>query len=317
MMKPGFAAILGFLLFFPSLGQAQNCCAPAIPQQGVLGEIVALPHTLEIGLHYELLRSRKMYEGSKIISDPANTKTQWKLATLTAAYGIFRRLGVSAIIPYAWKKKTKDFASMGLRLVNTTDGLGDITLLVRFSPLTRSFVDFRELSFGLGAKLPTGSVDERNFGFLLPEELQPGTGSWDFDGSFSYYQGLEHVDFIVSGTYLLTTSHNGYEFGNQFSYILASNFHIKDYLDFSAALFGLSRGKDHERGEDVHSTGRNQLWFTPGLKVHILHNALGLQTFYEHPLYQHFSGVQLGSDYNIRLTMVYMLQLKKSAEDDE
>ncbi len=311
-MKTVITAIFGFLLFLPASGRAQNCCAPAVPQQGVLGEMVALPHMLEIGLHYELLRSGKMYEGSKIISDPANTKAYWKRATLTAAYGIFRQLSVSAIIPYAWKKK--ELTAVGSE--NTTRGIGDITLMLRFSPLTRSFVDFRELSLGLGVKLPTGSVDERNFGFLLPEELQPGTGSWDYNGSLSYYQGFELVDFIISGTYLLTTSHNGYEFGNQFSYILASNFHLGDRLDFSAALFGMLRGKDQERGEDVHSTGRHQLWFMPGLKVQIIPDVLGLQAYYEHPLYQHFNGIQLGSDYNIRMTAVYMLPLKRSAEDD-
>jgi hypothetical protein len=188
--------------------------------------------------------------------------------------------------------------------------------MMRFSPVARSFVDFRELSLGLGVKLPTGSVDERNLGVLLPEELQPGTGSWDYSGSISYYQGFELVDFIVSGTYLVTTSHSGYEFGNQFSYLLASSFHIRDRIDFSVALSGIVRGKDRERGEDVHSTGRHQLLFTPGFKVQVIPQALGLQAYYEHPIYQHFDGVQLGSDFNIRVTAVYMLPLKGSAEEE-
>jgi hypothetical protein len=253
-----------------------------------------------------------LYDGSESIDDPANIKADWSRATLTAAYGIFRQFSAGAIIPYTWKKK--ELAAVGSK--NTTRGIGDITLLLRFSPVARSFVDFRELSLGLGVKLPTGAVDRRNFGFLLPEELQPGTGSWDYSGSVSYYQGFEPVDFIVSGTYLLTTPHNGYEFGNQFSYLLASNFHLRERIDISVALSGTVRERDCEDGVEVHSTGRHQLLFTPGFKFQVIPEALGLQAYYELPVYQHFNGVQLGSDYNIRLTAVYMLPLKRSAEDD-
>jgi hypothetical protein len=74
-MKSGITTIFGILLFLPAVGWAQNCCAPAVPQQGMLGETATLPHTLELGFHYELLRSRKLYDGSENIADPANTKS--------------------------------------------------------------------------------------------------------------------------------------------------------------------------------------------------------------------------------------------------
>ena len=295
--------------------RAQNCCAPAVPPQGMLGETVALPHVLEIGLHYELLKSADFYEGSKKISYPTDTKFLSNRATLTAAYGIFHRLSATAIIPYNWKKKTIDYDPTELHVENSTNGVGDVTFLLRYSPLARSFVNFRELSVGLGLKLPTGSVDQRNSGFLLPEELQPGTGSWDYTGSVSYYQGFEPVDFIVSGTYLITTAHEEYEFGNQFSYLLASVFHVRERLDLSAALSGIVRGKDREAGQEVSSTGRHQLWLVPGIKAQVIPEMLGLQAFFELPIYQHFNGLQLAGDYNIRVSIVYLLPLAKSAED--
>jgi hypothetical protein len=308
-MKRG--VIMVILCLFPATGRAQNCCAPSVPQQGVLGEMVALPHTLEIGLHYELLRSAVMYYGSEVIADPANTTAQWQRVTVTAGYGISRRYGVSVIIPYVWKKKTREFVSMGMRLDNAADGVGDITFLARFSPITRSFVSFRELSVGLGVKTPTGPIDRRNFGLRLPQELQPGTGSWDFIGSFSFYQGFEPVDFILSGTYTLTSEHDDYKFGNQFSYILASNFHVREYLDLSVSLMGISRGRDRLEGEDLESTGRNQIWIVPGAKFQILPNRLSAQAYFEHPIFQHFNGAQLGSDYNIRISAIYTQPLEK------
>jgi hypothetical protein len=178
-------------------------------------------------------------------------------------------------------------------------------------------VNFRELSLGLGVKLPTGATDRQMFGKDMLAELQPGTGSWDYMMSMSYYQGFEPVDFVVSATYLLTGEYDGYdfgayEFGDQFSYLLTSNFHVHPRVDLSAALSGTVRAKDRLNGVTEESTGRHQLWFMPGVQVQILPGTLRLQAFYEAPLYQHFNGPQLGSDFNARVTVAYLLPLSSS-----
>ncbi|HUU45019.1 MAG TPA: transporter [Acidobacteriota bacterium] len=320
-MKSATVAVVVALLCFPIVGQAQNCCAPAVSPQGVLGETVALPHTLDIGVHYEYLRSRDMYEGSDRIANPRNTEADWKRAILTVAYGLFPQLSVSAVIPYAWKKKRLDLVGDNSRIELASDGIGDVSILLRFSPLTRSFVNFRELSLGLGVKAPTGSADWCSW---LPEELQPGTGSWDFIGSVSYYQGFEPVDFVLSSTYVLTTAHHdqctaydeSYEFGDQLSYLLTANCHPAARFDLSLAISGIVRGRDILDDEKVPGTGRHQLWFVPGLQFVAVPETLRLQVFFEQPIYQHFNGEQLGSDFNVRLTVVYTLPLKKSTEDD-
>ncbi|PKK84181.1 MAG: hypothetical protein CVT49_05130 [candidate division Zixibacteria bacterium HGW-Zixibacteria-1] len=308
-------AAVFIILAFAMTGYSQNCCAPAVPQQGVLGETVALPHTLEIGLHYEYLRSAGLYEGSDQIDDPNLTKAIWKRAILTLSYGIMPKLGVSAIIPYLWKEKDRYLPALETRYINETEGIGDITFFARYSPLARSFVNFRELSVGFGVKIPTGATDRQNYNFLLPEELQPGTGSWDYNLSLSYYQGFEPVDFYLSGTYLITTEYQDYKFGNQFSYLLSSNFHLLEWLDATASLSGSMRAKDQDNGEDNDQTGRHQLWLVPGVQAQVLPKSLRLQAYFEQPIYQHFEGTQLGSVYNLRLTAVYLLPFKKSEEN--
>lgn len=322
----GFVAAGVYVLVVSCAGLGQNCCAPSVPQQGVLGETAALPQTLEVGLHYQYLRSRGFYEGSEGVDNPDNRETDWHQAVLTLAYGIRNGLSVSGIVPYAWKHRTKRADDFSWKIDQRSDGIGDVTLLLRFSPITRSFVDFRELSFGLGVKLPTGSTSCRDeYGLLLIEELQPGTGSWDFQASISYYQGYELVDFIVSGTYILTSEHDqsvlgntvSYEFGDQFSYLLASNFHVAGGIDLSAAFSGIVRARDRDMGEEVFATGRHQLWFIPGIKAQVIPYTLGLQLYYEHPIYQHFNGSQLGSDYNVRFSAVLTVPLGGSSEGDE
>jgi len=320
-MKYTVWALAAGLVFAPAIVPAQNCCAPAVPQQGVLGETVALPHTLEIALHYELLRSRGMYDGSTRVDDPRNTKSDWNRVTLTAGYGITRRLSISAVVPYTWKKKTLTIGTAGSYVIDA-DGIGDISCILRYSILARSFASFRELSAGVGVKFPTGAVDPRDF--RLPEELWPGTGSWDFHFSLSYYQGFEPVDFIAGATYLVTTSYTEdefpyeqYEFGNQFAYLLTSTFHVHSRLDVSAAFSGSVRGRDRKDDKEVASTGRHQVWLVSGLRLQVVPNSLGIQLFYEQPVYQHFDGRQIGSDFNIRAAVTYTLPLKRSDEEGD
>ncbi|MCP4566616.1 MAG: transporter [FCB group bacterium] len=309
-----FIAIALLLICTAEYAMGQNCCAPAVPQQGIAGETTALPHVLEIGLHYEYLCAREKYCGSDKIDDPVNTEADWKRTTLTASYGFMPGFSGSLILPYLQKAKSKDNLGSPTPFEWTSSGLGDMVCIVRYSPLKRSFVNFREISIGLGVKIPTGSTDE---GMLLPQELQPGTGSWDYHWSLSYYQGFETVDFFVSGTYILTSAYDDYKFGNQFSYLASASIHLKEKLDLSLGLSGMIRRRDTENGVDVAMTGRHQLWLTPGIQYQAIPGKLRLQTYFEMPIYQHFNEEQLGSAYNLRLTAVYSLPLKKSSADDE
>jgi len=303
--------IIGFIFMTlaAAAASAQNCCAPAVPQQGIMGETIALPHVLDIAMHYEYLRAEDMYTGSDCACDLSGTIATWKRATLTLAYGVSSRIGVTAVVPYIWKSKTHYLPAIDAPVKNTTDGLGDVSLVGQFSVIPRNFVTYRELSLGLGVKFPTGATDKRTYGFLLPEELQPGTGSWDVLSSISFYQGWELVDIYASTSYQLTSEYEGFEFGNQLSYLLSANLHIVERLDVSLAFSGTVRGEDRQDGESLESTGRHQLWIVPGLQAQIIPRWLRLQLYFEAPVYQHFNGTQLGSEYNLRLTAASSIPL--------
>jgi len=293
--------------------RAQNCCAPAVPQQGVMGETVALPNVLDIGLHYEYLRSRQMRDCCGPVDDPANTRSDWKRVTLTLSYGVIPRLSLGAVLPYLWKEKTRAVAGRDIALAS--DGIGDITAVVRFSLIERSFVNYRELSVGAGVKIPTGATDREQFNTLLAQELQPGTGSWDFLTSLSFYQGFEPVDFYLSGTYVRTGEYEKYRFGNHLSYALTANLHLHQRLDLVGRITGSVLARDRYDGNEVDNTGRHQVWFSPGLQWQAVPIYLRLHAFFEQPLYQNFKGHQLGSDYNLRLSATFSIPLASSEED--
>jgi hypothetical protein len=313
MVKAGlikFVLIAAVLSLWPiSTSRAQNCCAPAVPQQGVLGETVVLPYTLEIGIHYEVMRSKEI--NPLCCGNTRNKKADWERATLTVSYGLLRRLSVGLIVPYEWKENSWDFGDM--RIVKASDGVGDMTALLRFSLIPRDYVTYREFSLGLGLKMPTGATDRYDTeGLLLAEELQPGTGSWDYQMALSFYQGFEPVDFTISGNYIITSQYDNYEFGNQFYYLLSSSYHLIPRLDISAALSGVVRDRDRDGGAIVENTGRHQIWLEPGVQYQLMTEFLRVQGFVAVPVYQQFDGTQLGGKYNLRFSVSALIPLKKS-----
>ena len=114
-MRNFFFILTALICIWPSLLPAQNCCAPAVPQQGVLGETVALPQTLEVGLHYEYLRSYGLYDGHDEIDDPSDKKTVWNRATLTASYGLFECFSLTKARLYLVKALCPDSRIKGLQ----------------------------------------------------------------------------------------------------------------------------------------------------------------------------------------------------------
>lgn len=316
--------ILSFLILFLFVGNAelpaQNCCAPAVAQQGVLGETAALPKVLEIGLHYEYLRSRDLNLEEGIESAGNNVESDWHRTSLSLGYGINRRFSVSAVLPYTWKEKYWERTRDGLNWTNKTEGFGDLSLVLRYSLIPRDFVNYRELTLGVGAKMPTGSTEKRNFGFKVPKELQSGTGSWDGIFSVTFFQGFEPVDVLASCTYVLTGQSNEdypYEFGDQFYYLLDCNAHLIERVDVSLALSGTVKAHDTEGDIELEeSTGRHQVWLVPGIELQVIPAVLGLQLHCEAPIYQDFNGAQLRSDYNIRVSFSCLLPLAGASAEE-
>jgi hypothetical protein len=303
-----YTPVVLVLLASISTSMAQNCCAPSVPQQGILGETVSLPHVLDIGLHYQYLRSYEMFEGNTSVLDPKNTLSEWHQPMLTLSYGIVRSLSAAAVIPYFVKRKRAGS-------FHRTAGIGDLTVLVRYSPISRSFVRYTEITLGFGVKIPAGATDRRESGFKLPMELQPGSGSWDYNFSASFFRGFEPVDLIASVNYIMTTPDEGYEFGNSLAGLITANFHIHERLEASVGFSGISKGRDTQRAEKLRSTGRDQTWVVPGMRAVIVPQLIDLQVFLEYPMYQRFNGQQLASEYNVRVSTTVSIPLSSSDEE--
>lgn len=127
------------------------------------------------------------------------------------AYGVTRDFTLFGIVPYL--DKTIDFTSTAGRQRRGASGLGDSTVLGRYTIYARDRLGetIRMAPF-LGLKVPTGEDTKQDSLGRLPQPLQLGSGSWDplvgttftwltfdweFDAAVQYKRNTKANDFTV------------------------------------------------------------------------------------------------------------------------
>lgn len=126
-----------------------------------------------------------------------------------------KRLQVFAFIPY---KTTKRVEESKTTFVN---GLGDITLLANLVIINSdsSCKRFKHLlQIGGGFKVPTGRHEIVRNGLMLNQNIQPGTGSFDFPVNAIYTLRHKKIGFNTEIGYTVNSPNNQhFQFGNRFS----------------------------------------------------------------------------------------------------
>lgn len=137
--------------------------------------------------------------------DPAATRVllREQRAELAAAWAPTDRLFLLATLPLLERSTT--YAGIGER---TTRGVGDLELRAKlFLWQERAFSPRHLVATTIGAKLPTSPLARDGAGFLLPMELQTGSGTFDptvglsyahFAGAWSLYASLHLVAPLYS-----------------------------------------------------------------------------------------------------------------------
>jgi len=123
---------------------------------------------------------------------PANRDVRVSGLISVLGYGVTRDFALFGVLPYLDKKLDMDAA--GQRVTRSDDGIGDLTLIGRYTAYTSDAPGrtFRIAPF-LGVKAPTGRDDARDGLGRLPPTVQLGSGSWDFlGGVVATYQTLDY-----------------------------------------------------------------------------------------------------------------------------
>lgn len=248
---------------------------------------------------------RLQAKGFGFASDPTalNRDLSVEALPVVGVYGLTPRFTLFAITPLLDKELEVD-TPLGRRSRGTS-GLGDVTLLARYTAWQRDAPGrtLRFAPFG-GVETPTGRDDAGDDLGPLPPPLQLGSGSWDpVAGAVFTYQTLgRQTDASVS--YQFNTEANGFEAGDEARLDLSYQHRVWPRelgAGVPAFLYTVLesnlvwRDRDAMNGADVVDSGGTTWFLAPGLQY--VHKRWVLEAAVQVPVTQNLHGAALETDW--------------------
>lgn len=258
-----------------------------------------------VDLRYESIRQDQPRSGSSKVGvgqiprhhDEVGTRNSNWLGSFD--YAFTPDWGVSVVAPLVDRQHEHIHNHRGARLPQSWDftALGDLRVVGRYriaSLESAESLGAAGVSFGL--KLPTGDIDVRNpAGDLAERTLQPGTGTTDaILGAYVTRQlPLKSLGWFAQAQLQAPlNARAGYRPGHRVALDAGLRYDVADQWSLLLQANLLVRGRDSGVNAEPEDSGAKSLFLSPGLSFSPARD-VRLYAFYQAPLYQHVSGVQL------------------------
>jgi hypothetical protein len=242
-------------------------------------------------LTYKYHAINDLVEGSEKIQDDTERRRVAHFLLLDTRYALTRSFTLRAVFSFARQERE---VGISTSLPVHTQGLGDSLLTLQYSPSPGSTPKQIEFSLGGGVKMPLGQSEAKIVG-IASEDMQPGTGSWDFmvwGYAFRNLRPLSGLQIFAG----LSSRFNGpnsrdYKFGNEIIASFGVIGQAPKLVGFS--LYGRSRWADSDQRfqADIPNTGGQWVYLVPGLTFRITKD-MGFKTEGEIPIYRKLNGVR-------------------------
>ncbi len=256
-------------------------------------------------LTYKFHAINSLVEGTDEVKDDTDRTRTAQSMFFETRYALSHRLTVIALLNFTGHNREVGISSSG---ASNTSGLGDSMFSVQYTPLHGSDGKGATFSIGGGIKAPTGR-DKIQLVGTAAEDMQPGTGSWDFvawghgSKTLGFIKGLElffGASFRTNGT-----NDRSYRFGSELISALGARLSTRGILDYS--LYARYRWADSDKrfAGDVPNTGGNWLYIVPSVTFKA-NKHLGFKTEVELPVYRKLNGFrQFTSTFLLSLSLYY------------
>ncbi len=267
-----------------------------------------------MGLSYVYNLLDNVYEGTNYLED--NTRNRISQSILMQAdYGVSEKFSLSGLFTYISQERNIS-AYQGATNTVSASGIGDALLLIKYNLIPLTILKEQELSFGLGTKIPLGKSDLTSNGVLLPADMQPGTGSWDFILWSYYSQGrlfelplnlVINFSYRQNGTNERFGNNNGsYKFGNELITQLGFSYRTDLPIDFTLFTRMRTTGKDQFLENPIPNTGGNWLYLVPGINIKV-NRSIVFRITSEIPIYRNLNGTQLTTTFTTAASIYYTI----------
>lgn len=319
--KWGLIVLAALMLKAPVFIQAQTCCSGGVPLGGSLGLGVAKSKSLQVLLTYDYNAMNDLVSFStKLDDDTRSRTTQSSIAEIN--YGFNQRFSVAGVVPFIRQTRTI-LGFEGKENITVAQGLGDVVFLLKYRLIGSLNNSNIEWVVGAGPKIPTGKMNfTNNLGFVLPADMQPGSGS--LDGIFwSYFLKSRFLNnpnfglaaataFRYSGENKNYNTTQTYQFGNEFQFDLGLNyaFFAKVPVDVFTFLKYRLQATDLIDGGVYPSSGGQWVYAIAGLKINFS-PGFSFRLSGDIPVYRKLDGTQLTTSYKLTVAVLFNIPFKK------
>lgn len=245
----------------------------------------------------------------KITSEYSDYTEFRSLYELRGTWYPIAKLAVTGSLPLSFNNLAKEGDELEDHI-----GLGDATLMLQYQVLREgkklAAKGFEQrLIAGAGVKFPTGSFNKIGYDGELNQQLQNGTGSFDFIFITGYFVKLRKFGLSADMNYKVNTANkNGYRFANSYN----ANFramYIHNWKKFSIAP-SLGARVEHaasnsQTGDDTHllDTGGNVFFGMAGVEFY--YKNLSFSATYLQPIHQALIGEQFETQAGLQAGFKY------------
>lgn len=293
----------------------QACCSAGTP---FLGSVeMTNPGTnwfnIDVIYNYNLLED--LYEGNKKLDDNSRKRIAESFL-LQLNYGLNSKISISTLFSFVRQERIISNHT-GTKRSTETSGIGDMLVMIKYNILSFNPIEKDELIAGFGVKLPTGNSRLKSEGILLPADLQPGTGSYDF--LFNIYGSKKYIFSLPVHSYVnLSYKLNGensrfgddenYKFGNEFISSLGFIFELSDILTLTLEGKYRNTSRDEYLAQRLENTSGDWFYIKPAFNVFI-NSSLLVKFSSELPLFRNLDGTQLTTSYLFSTQLQYAVSL--------
>lgn len=297
-----------------SLNLAQACCTSGTPLLGSLDLASTPSGLLSLGITFHHNELNDVLNNSNLLESNQRERISQSIL-LETSYGVSNRFSFSTIFSFIRQQRTIKENNIDKL---TAQGLGDLVLIGKYNIIPFSITNPTLLSLGLGIKIPIGKSELKNNEILIPADMHPGSGSWDFlltallqknnliinDLIFS-----SSVSYKLNGGYRRFGSQNqSYKFGNELILLTGISYPFESIIDLTLMVKYRNTSNDIFGNSSLPNTGGNWFYFVPNILLH-LSNQLSFKISSELPFYRKVNGTQLTTTFTTSLSFYYKIDI--------
>ncbi|MEM1219331.1 MAG: hypothetical protein AAGH79_10480 [Bacteroidota bacterium] len=315
-----------WLLLFSSLlvyhTSGQTCCSGGVPVSGNLGMPAGEVGLLQVSIAYDQNRLNTL-QTEWTRQEDANRTRLTHSALVELGYVWSPRWAVDVLGAFVGQERLIQTQSGGEDLARTI-GIGDLTTLLKFSPLLPKPGQNFDWQLGLGVKAPLGATDRAaDNGIPFNLDLQPGSGAWDLlvwtRASVAPWQRASSQLFVQGvfsrkGVFREYFGVQAYQFGAEYQLLAgwSDRFLLGPWIiDPQMTLRWRTALEDRVDAAILPNTGGDWLFLIPGFMLWPQPN-WALQASLELPTLARVTGTQLTPTYRLQIGFFYRLQTQST-----